>query len=141
MLPQLVGDKSLYRSPLDETHDPAFPVLPMKSLILGVVLLAAFALVVPDSLSKTTKRFVPDEATAVKIAEPALINMYGKRQIDDERPLTATLAKGIWTVSGTLCCTDRNGRRNCEPYRCLGGVAVLRLRQRDGKILSMIHSK
>jgi hypothetical protein len=38
---------------------------------------------------------VPDEATALKIAEPALIKTYGKRQIDNERPLTATLDKGI----------------------------------------------
>ncbi|MBV9180609.1 MAG: hypothetical protein JO356_04800 [Acidobacteria bacterium] len=77
----------------------------------------------------------------MKIAEPALIKTYGKRQIDDERPLTATLDKGIWTVSGTLCCTDRNGNRTCEQGMCVGGTAVLKLRQRDGKILSIIHYK
>jgi hypothetical protein len=93
-----------------------------------------------SSPSPTSVR-VPDEATALKIAEPALIKTYGKRQIDDERPLTATLDNGIWTVSGTLCCTDRNGHRNCEQHICFGGVAVLRLSQRDGKILSIIHYK
>jgi hypothetical protein len=51
---------------------------------------------------------------ALKIAEPALIKTYGKRQIDDEKPLTATLDKGNWTVSGTLWCTDRNGNRTSE---------------------------
>jgi len=84
---------------------------------------------------------VPDEATALKIAEPALIKTYGKRQIDDERPLTATLENGIWTVGGTLCCPDRSGHRTCEPGMCLGGVAVLKLRQSDGKILSINHYK
>jgi hypothetical protein len=84
---------------------------------------------------------VPDSATALKIAEPALIKTYGKRQIDDERPLTATLDKGIWTVAGTLWCTDRNGKHTSEQGMCLGGSAVLKLRQRDGKILSIIYYK
>jgi hypothetical protein len=117
-------------------------LMPMKSVILGVLLLAAFTLTVPDSLSQTKQEVrVPDEATALKIAEPALIKTYGKRQIDDERPLTATLDKGIWTVAGSLCCSDRNGHRTCEQQMCVGGVAVLKLRQRDGKILSIIHYK
>ena len=107
----------------------------MKSAICGVFL--AITLAAQSALPPTSVR-VPDEATALKIAEPALIQTYGKRQIDDERPLTATLDKGIWTVSGTLWCTDRNGNRTHE---CLGGTAVLKLRQRDGKILSIIHYK
>jgi hypothetical protein len=32
----------------------------------------------------------------LSIAEPALIKVYGKRQIDYERPLTATLDDGVW---------------------------------------------
>lgn len=87
----------------------------------------------------TTKEdLVPDAATALKIAEPALIKRYGKRQMDDERPLTAALDNGIWTVSGTLWCTDRSGNRT---HQCVGGTAVLKLRQSDGKILSIIHYK
>jgi hypothetical protein len=114
-------------------------LLRMKSVILALVLLAAFSLTAPDSFSQTSQEVrVPDEATALQIAEPRLIKTYGKRQIDEERPLTATLDKGIWTVSGTLWCTDRNGNRT---HDCLGGTAVLKLRQRDGKILSVIHYK
>ena len=81
---------------------------------------------------------VPDEGTALKIAEPALIKTYGKRKIEDERPLTATLDSGIWTVSGTLWCKDRKGNRT---HFCYGGTAVLKLRQSDGKILSIVHYK
>ena len=81
---------------------------------------------------------VPDAGAALKIAEPVLIKTYGKRQIDDERPLTATLDNGVWTVSGTLWCTDRSGHRT---HQCFGGTAVLKLRQSDGKILSIIHYK
>jgi hypothetical protein len=84
---------------------------------------------------------VPDAKSAISIAEPALIKTYGKRQIDYERPLTAKLDSGIWTVYGTLCCPDRNGHRTCEEGKCVGGVAVLKLRQSDGKILSIMHYK
>jgi hypothetical protein len=84
---------------------------------------------------------VPDAATAVTIAEPALAKVYGKRQIDSEKPLTAELENGVWKVSGTLCCPDRNGRRTCEPGQCAGGVAALELRQSDGKVLSINHTK
>jgi NTF2 fold immunity protein len=94
----------------------------------------------PPSQSTTQVR-VPDSATALSIAEPALIKVYGKKQIDYEMPLTATFEDGIWSIYGTLCCPDRNGRRTCEVGKCLGGVAALRLRQRDGKVLSVSHTK
>ena len=114
----------------------------MKSAIVEAVLLAAFALTAADSRSQTTAGVrVPDAATALSIAEPALIKTYGKRQIDYERPLTAKLDGGIWTVYGTLCCPDRDGHRTCEEGKCVGGVAVLKLRQSDGKILSIMHYK
>ena len=114
----------------------------MKSVILGAVLLASLTLTAPDSRSQsTTQVTVSDAATALKIAEPALIKKYGKRQIDYERPLTAKLEGDIWTVYGTLCCPDRNGHRTCEEGKCVGGVAVLKLRQSDGKILWITHYK
>jgi hypothetical protein len=84
---------------------------------------------------------VPDAATAISIAEPALAKVYGKRQVDYEKPLTAKLENGIWKVYGTLCCPDRNERRTCEAGKCDGGVAAIELRQSDGKILSISHTK
>ena len=84
---------------------------------------------------------VPDSATALKIAEPVLIKTYGKRQVNYERPLTAKLDSGVWTIYGTLCCPDSKGHRTCKEGKCLGGVAVLKLRQTDGKVLSVEHYK
>ena len=72
----------------------------MKSVILGAVILASLTLTASDSCSQSTTRVtVSDAATALKIAEPALIKKYGKRQIDYERPLTANLkaASGLFT--------------------------------------------
>ena len=107
-------------------------------MINGLFLSAA--LVAQSAPTQSNVR-VPDEEMALKIAEPALIRTYGKRKIEDEKPLTATLQNGIWTISGTLWCTDRNENRTSEPGMCVGGSAVLKLRQRDGKILSIIHYK
>src|SRR4051794_40460193 len=71
--------------------------------------------------------FVPNAATAAAVTEAVLIPVYGQRQIASERPFTARLEGNVWTVSGTL------------PRPMLGGVAVVRLSKRDGRILSMIH--
>jgi hypothetical protein len=84
---------------------------------------------------------VPDAATALSIAQPALVKLYGKRQIEYEKPLAAKLESGIWSVYATLCCPDRKGQRICGEGQCLGGVAILKLRQIDGKILSISHGK
>jgi len=67
--------------------------------------------------------FVPDEATAVKIAEAVLIPVYGANKIESERPFTAKLKKGVWTVAGTLRCSDGKGGSlqiawvGWQPYR------------------------
>ncbi|HTR24320.1 MAG TPA: NTF2 fold immunity protein [Terriglobales bacterium] len=79
---------------------------------------------------------VPDAATAISIAEPALIKKYAKRRIDDEKPLVAILQNGVWNVHTTRCCTTNNsGQRKCV-LQCFGGGDALELRQSDGKILS-----
>jgi hypothetical protein len=112
----------------------------MKTAILGTLLLMVLTSSAQNSQPSTNVR-VPDSATALSIAEPALIKVYGKRQIDYERPLTAALDDGIWNVYGTLCCPGRKGQRTCEIGKCVGGVAAVKVRQSDGKILSIAHTK
>ena len=112
----------------------------MRTVILAALLLVAIPSAAQDS-QHATSVCVPDAATALSIAEPALIKVYGKRQIDYEKPLTAMLKDGVWGVYGTLCCPDSKGNRVCEPDKCDGGVAALKLRQSDGKILSISHTK
>ena len=110
----------------------------MKAVLLPLLLLV---LGVAAQESKPSGVRVPDEATAVDLAERALVKVYGKYQIDYEKPLTAKLENGVWNVYGTLCCPGPNGQRTCEPYKCVGGVAALQLRQSDGKVLSVSHTK
>ena len=73
--------------------------------------------------------FVPDEKTAIKIAEAVWIPIYGERQIQSEQPFVASLKNGVWTVEGSL------------PKGWDGGVAIAEIAKRDGRILRVSHGK
>jgi hypothetical protein len=74
--------------------------------------------------------YVPDAETAKRIAEAVWIPIYGKELIEGERPFEATLAGGVWTVTGKSL-----------PRDALGGVAEIEIRKDDGKILRVIHGQ
>lgn len=73
--------------------------------------------------------FVPDEKTAISIAEAVLGPIYGAEKIKSERPFKATLKDGIWTVEGSLT------RGN------VGGVVIAEISKKDGKIQLLSHGK
>ena len=81
---------------------------------------------------------VPDEATAVTIAEKALARIYGKKIIESEKPFTATLTNGVWHVGGTLYSKDKHGNTITSP--CVGGVAMADVKQSNGRILKTGHT-
>jgi hypothetical protein len=54
------------------------------------------------SSNTATNDYVPDEQTAIAIAVAVWIPIYGRKQIESEKPSKATLKNGIWTVTGTL---------------------------------------
>jgi hypothetical protein len=70
---------------------------------------------------------VPDEQTAIRIAEAILLPIYGEKTINSERPLRASLRGGVWMVEGTL------------PKGFDGGTAVVRLSMDDGRVLFITH--
>lgn len=71
--------------------------------------------------------FVPDEKTAIKIAEAIWYPIYGD-DIYDEKPFKAELKDGVWVVRGTL---------NYD----VGGVAYIEIQKNDCKILKVTHGK
>lgn len=73
--------------------------------------------------------FVPDERTAVRIAEAVLIPIYGEQQVARERPYQASLRNGVWIILGSL------------PKNVLGGVAKVEISKKNGCVLSVIHGK
>jgi hypothetical protein len=108
------------------------------TLLASVLLLTTGALSQSVAGYKPAAGFVPDSKTAIAIAEAVLIPVYGKEQIESERPFHAGLKDGVWTVGGTLRCPDGKGGFTTD---CDGGVAVLRLSKRDGRVLYMMHSE
>jgi hypothetical protein len=73
--------------------------------------------------------FVPDSATAVRIAVAVWIPIYGAQQIRSEQPFIARLEKDVWVVTGTL------------PAGHIGGTAIARIAKRDGRILAVTHEQ
>ena len=101
-------------------------------------LMLSSALLVFGQGYKPPGGYVPNSATAVRIAEAVLSPVYGKAQIESEEPFTAKLKDGVWTVSGTLRCPDGKGGTTTI---CAGGVAVVEISKADARVLSMIHYK
>ena len=73
--------------------------------------------------------FIPNEKTAIRVAEAVLSPIYGEEQIVSERPFMAKLRFGVWKVAGTL------------PEGMDGGVAEIKIAKKTGCILSVIHYK
>src|SRR3974390_1733569 len=73
--------------------------------------------------------FVPDERTAIQIAEAVLTPIYGADAVKHERPFTATLNNGFWTVVGSL------------PPGSVGGTALVEISRKDGHIQRVSHGR
>ena len=73
--------------------------------------------------------YVPNKATAIRIALAVWEPIYGHKTIAREMPYHAVLSDGVWTVEGSL------------PGGFLGGVAVAEIRKSDGCILRISHGQ
>lgn len=72
--------------------------------------------------------YVPDEQTAVKIAEAILMPIFGTELVTGERPFHGHLEGNIWIIEGTL-------------HTELGGVAMVKIQRSDGRVVSVVHGK
>jgi hypothetical protein len=109
----------------------------MKRVIEAALLFATLGMSAQEPKRDMAVR-VPDAETAVRLAEPLLVKTYGKCKIESEKPLQARLTGDIWIVTGTLWCSDGAGGRT---HRCVGGTAEVKMRQANGKVLSIAHYK
>ena len=73
--------------------------------------------------------FVPDDRTAIQIAEAVLTPIYGAEAVKHERPFTASLKDGVWTVVGSL------------PRGGVGGVALVEISRKDGRVQRVSHGR
>lgn len=76
-----------------------------------------------------SKGIVPDEGTAVKVAEAIFLPVFGQEEVTEFLPYHAQLRDGVWTVYGTLKPNSR------------GGTPQLRIQKKDGKVLEVWHSQ
>ena len=74
--------------------------------------------------------YVPDEETAIKIAEAVWLPIYGEN-IYDKQPFKVEFIEKIncWKVVGTL------------PEIMVGGVPEIVIKKSDGQIVYVIHGK
>jgi len=102
-----------------------------KFWILGFLgLSTAFAQELPSTHNyKPPQGYVPDAATAIQIAIAVWSSIYGKAQINSEKPYTAALKGDVWTVSGSLP----------RGTAVVGGVAIAEISKQNGTILRISH--
>jgi hypothetical protein len=86
------------------------------------------------------KGFVPDSATAVRIAVAVWIPLYGESAVMAQQPFVAKLKEGVWTVTGSPWSTSSKPRA----LHILNGVivddepasfAIAKIAQRDARVL------
>jgi hypothetical protein len=108
----------------------------MKRSWIAAVALAAAAVLVAQSARSAKEAFipkngfVPDAATASRIAEAVWIPIYGEKLIASEKPFKVSLHGDVWTVTGKDL-----------PSGWEGGVAEADISKRDGRILRVIHGQ
>jgi hypothetical protein len=73
--------------------------------------------------------YVPDRATAIKIAVAIWEPIYGRGQIASEAPYSAKFKDGVWLVEGHFA----EGSD--------GGVAEIEISKDSGEILRLSHGK
>jgi hypothetical protein len=104
-----------------------------KTIILALFCIVAVSVIFASSVQKhsylPSKGFVPDEKTAMRIAEAVWSPIYGEEKIQSEKPFVASLKSGVWTVQGSL------------PKGWVGGVAIAEISKSDGRILRVSHGK
>ena len=102
--------------------------IPLLTL-LGLAISMAPSAHTQEHAYRPPQGFVPDEKTAIAIAVAVWTPIYGEERIASEKPYTASLADGRWTVIGAL------------PEGWIGGVAEAVIAKEDGRILRVTHGK
>jgi uncharacterized protein YecT (DUF1311 family) len=111
LLEQYSGDQPM--SNVQADHDEFVFVRKQNALSPGIV---------------PKEGFVPDKDTAIAIACAVSVPVYGKEQIDGEKPLRAELENGKWLVIGTL----HGGG--------VGRTLIVEIEQTTGRISYLGHS-
>jgi len=75
------------------------------------------------------ENIVKNSETAIKIVEPILYEIYGKKQIESEKPYEIYFIKNYWIIQGTL------------PEKSKGGTFIIIINAKDSQVLKVSHGK
>jgi hypothetical protein len=76
-----------------------------------------------------TRILLDTKEKAIKFAEPILFDIYGKKEIESEKPYDIYFIDNYWIISGTL------------PENAVGGTFLVIIDSHDCKILRITHGK
>jgi len=84
----------------------------------------------PNGVYSRTGGVLPNDSSAVEMAKLILFPIYGKKEIEEEKPYLVRLINNeIWCISGQL-------KKGYE-----GGIFKILINKSDGKVLMISHSK
>ncbi|MGS0747381.1 NTF2 fold immunity protein [Halpernia sp. GG3] len=72
---------------------------------------------------------IKDSLTAINVAEPILFSIYGKENIESQKPYETYLIENYWLITGTLS-EDMRGR-----------TFLIIIDARNSKVLKITHGK
>ncbi|MBO6200749.1 MAG: hypothetical protein J6N74_03915 [Chryseobacterium sp.] len=85
--------------------------------------------IIPESEIDYDTKSIPDSKSAIIVAEKILFKVYGKEEIKKQRPYNVVFQSNYWIINGTMSKTE------------IGGVFLIILNSKDGKILELIHGE
>lgn len=103
-----------------------------SSLLLVLLGIVALSLAQSDS---PKNGYVPDESTAIRVAEAVFIPIYGEKHVRSERPFQATLKGNVWMVKGSLAKPAKAGEI------VFGGTMLAEIERTTGCIKAVYHLK
>ncbi|WP_018604817.1 NTF2 fold immunity protein [Uliginosibacterium gangwonense] len=107
----------------------------LKKLLILAALACFSGLMIPPAYSEQAGGYhpsagvVPNEYIAIGIAEAVLFAIYGKENIERQKPYKVTLLEGVWTIEG------------CLPQSHAGGTFFIQIDKKDGAIRRVMHGK
>lgn len=75
------------------------------------------------------ENLLKESTTAIKVAETILFGIYGKKEIEGEKPYEIYLIKNYWVIQGSL------------PMGSIGGVFLIILNAKNAAVIKISHGK
>lgn len=75
------------------------------------------------------ENLLKDSTTAIKVAETILFGIYGKENIEGEKPYETYLIKNYWVIQGSL------------PEGSKGGTFIIILNAKNAAVIKISHGK